>query len=90
VPTVAGVLNSVDRPRLFTRSFQGDIAEYDSVKLGLKVTVLEKPPGPDASAIERRRVYDTTQPGRSHAGHTFGDKLTPEQRLAVIEYLKTL
>jgi mono/diheme cytochrome c family protein len=90
VPTVAGVLDSTDRPRLFTRSFQGDVAEYDQVKLGLKVTVLEKPPGPGASAIEHRKVYDTTQPGQSHAGHTFGDRLTQEQRLAVIEYLKTL
>jgi hypothetical protein len=35
-------------------------------------------------------VYDTSQPGRSNAGHTYGDALTDEERWAVIEYLKTL
>jgi hypothetical protein len=35
-------------------------------------------------------VYDTTQPGRGNGGHTFGDKLTEEERMAVIEYLNTL
>ena len=45
---------------------------------------------PYASAAERRKVYDTTLPGRSNGGHTFGDKLTEEERAAVIEYLKTL
>jgi putative ABC transport system substrate-binding protein len=41
-------------------------------------------------AIERRKVYDTTQPGRGNGGHTFGDRLTEAERRAVIEYLKTL
>jgi len=35
-------------------------------------------------------VYDTTQPGRSNAGHTYGDVLTDDERWAVIEYLKML
>jgi len=42
------------------------------------------------TAYERRKIYDTTQPGRGNQGHTFGDDLTEEQRWAVIEYLKTL
>ena len=41
-------------------------------------------------ALERRKVYDTTQPGRGNGGHTFGDDLTEDERRAVIEYLKTL
>jgi hypothetical protein len=41
-------------------------------------------------ARERRQVYDTTLPGRGNAGHTFGDDLSEEERIAVIEYLKTL
>ena len=41
-------------------------------------------------AIQRRRVYDTSQPGRGHGGHTFGDSLGEDERMAVIEYLKTL
>ena len=39
---------------------------------------------------QRRRVYDTAQPGRGNGGHTFGDWLGEDQRMAVIEYLKTL
>ena len=39
---------------------------------------------------ERRKIYDTTQPGRGNGGHTFGDILTEVERRAVIEYLKTL
>lgn len=40
--------------------------------------------------IDRRKVYDTTQPGRGNGGHLFGDGLTEGERIAVIEYLKTL
>ena len=59
-------------------------------KLGWKVQVLERGPAAELPAFERRKVYDTTQPGRGNGGHTFGDDLTEEQRRAVIEYLKTL
>ena len=90
VPTVCHVLNSKTRPKIFTRSYRTGKEDYDPVKLGWKVTVL--PGGGDrgATAIERRKVYDTTQPGRANSGHPFGDKLTEEQRMDVIEYLKTL
>jgi hypothetical protein len=89
-PTVHDVLNSKARPRVFTRSYRTDEADYDKEKLGWKVQVLDGPADAKLPAIERRKVYDTTQPGRSNGGHTFGDKLTEEQRMAVIEYLKTL
>ena len=49
--------------------------------------------GPADAALparERRKVDDTTQPGRGDGGHTFGDDLTDAERMAVIEYLKTL
>jgi len=39
---------------------------------------------------ERKFIYDTTYLAHGNAGHTFGDHLTPEQRRAVLEYLKTL
>ncbi len=90
VPTVHHVLNSKARPKVFTRSYKTDTDAYDPVKLGWKVQVLDK--GPDASMppYERRKIYDTTQPGRGNGGHTFGDHFTDEERWAVIEYLKTL
>ncbi len=90
VPTVYHVLNSKARPKIYTRSFRTKKEDYDSVKLGLKITVLDKAPDPSPPAPERRKIYDTTQPGRGNGGHTFGDELTEDERMAVIEYLKTL
>jgi mono/diheme cytochrome c family protein len=90
VPTVYQVLNSKARPRIFTRSYRTGKEDYDPVKLGWKVTVLEHGPDAGLPAVERRKVYDTREPGRGNGGHRFGDKLTQEERMAVIEYLKTL
>ncbi|HZU36782.1 MAG TPA: hypothetical protein VFA18_12765 [Gemmataceae bacterium] len=90
VPTVYEVLNSKARPRIYTRSYGCEKEDYDPVKLGLKITVLDAPPDPKLSRWEQRRIYDTTQPGRHNTGHTFGDHFTDTERMAVIEYLKTL
>ena len=89
VPTLDGVLNSRARPKVFTRSFNTGEADYDHVKVGWKVIEVA-PPAEALAGIEKRKVYDTTKPGRGNWGHTFGDDLTPVERRAVIEYLKTL
>ena len=89
VPTLDGVLDSAARPRVFTRSFRTGEADYDREKVGWRVAAVA-PPGPGVSGFERRKVYDTTKPGRGNGGHTYGDHLTPDERRAVIEYLKTL
>jgi mono/diheme cytochrome c family protein len=90
VPTVYDVLNSRGRPKVFTRSYRTDEEAYDTARLGWKVEILEQSPAMVLAARERRKVYDTTQPGRGNGGHTFGDHLTDAERRAVIEYLKTL
>jgi mono/diheme cytochrome c family protein len=90
VPTLYHVLNSKARPKVFTRSYRSEKEDYDNEKVGLKVTPLTAPPGAKAPGYERRKVYDTSIPGRGNGGHTFGDDLTEDERLAVIEYLKTL
>jgi mono/diheme cytochrome c family protein len=90
VPTVYQVLNSRVRPKIYTRSFGTGKEDYDPVRLGWKVTEPAAPPDALAPGIDRRKVYDTSLRGRGNGGHTFGDKLTEEQRAAVIEYLKTL
>jgi mono/diheme cytochrome c family protein len=90
VPTVYHVLNSKARPKRFTRGYGGEKEDYDPARLGLKFTAVEEAPSAGAPAWERRRVYDTTLPGRGNGGHTFGDALSEEERAAVIEYLKTL
>jgi mono/diheme cytochrome c family protein len=90
-PTVWHVLNSKARPRVFTRSYRTDLDAYDARRLGWKFTDLPAAPDPKkVSPLEARKVYDTTRPGRGNGGHTFGDRLSEEERMAVIEYLKTL
>jgi cytochrome c5 len=89
-PTVYHVLNSKSRPRVYTRSFQTGSEDYDQVKVGWKVKELKEPIDSKLSPFDKRKIYDTTQPGRSNGGHPFGDKLTEDERMAVIEYLKQL
>lgn len=88
VPTVAGVLDSGSRPKYWTRSF--DSKDYDPAALGWNHTVLDHGQADEGDAMTRRRIYDTTQFGHGNGGHVFGDALTGDERLAVIEYLKTL
>jgi mono/diheme cytochrome c family protein len=90
VPTLYGMMNSKTRPKLFTRSFKTDEADYDKEKVGWKVTELTSPLSDKLPGFEKRKVYDTSKPGRSNAGHTYGDVLSDEERWAVIEYLKQL
>jgi len=43
-----------------------------------------------APSAERRTYFDTGAFGKSAQGHTFPDKLSREEKWAVLEYLKTL
>jgi len=90
VPTVYHVLNSTSRPNRFTRSFRGRVEDFDQERFGVRIVEVEKPVDPNVPGIERRKVYDTAEPGRGNQGHTFGDALSERDRMAVIEYLKTL
>jgi mono/diheme cytochrome c family protein len=101
VPTVEAVLNSKIRPTFWRRSL--DPFAYDQERLGLLVTSV---PGEELRALrdgatasgdplsdvalELRRVYDTTDFGRTATGHTFGDAMNDDERHAVLEFLKTL
>ncbi len=88
VPTVAGVLESGARPQYWTRSF--DSKDYDPAALGWKYSAPGHGHADEPDAAKRRQIYDTTQFGHGNGGHVFGDGLAPDQRAAVIEYLKTL
>jgi mono/diheme cytochrome c family protein len=90
VPTLYHLLNSSERPPIFRRSFRGDLDEYDTRNLGMRFQALTQGVDDSLPAIERRKVYDTTKPGRGNGGHTFGDRLSSDERMAIIEYLKTL
>lgn len=89
VPTVYHVLKSDARPTMFTRSYRTEADDYDPVRLGWKYREVDAI-DPRQPAIERRKIYDTRKRGRGNAGHTFGDDLSESERMAVIEYLKTL
>ncbi len=80
VPTIYDLLNSSSRPRYWTKSSSS--FDYDFKKLGWQYRQQER-------KLDKY-TYDTTLPGYRNEGHYFGDKLTESQRMAVIEYLKTL
>ena len=80
VPNLEGVLNSKARPKYWSRDFENPVYDYE--KLGWKYEEKNKPGG--------TTVYNTDLRGYGNYGHYFGDKLTDQERQAVIEYLKTL
>ncbi|MBS2017114.1 MAG: c-type cytochrome [Deltaproteobacteria bacterium] len=88
VPTIAALLDSATRPKYWTRDF--DSRSYDPKAVGWIHTVLDHGKDGEGDAQKKSEIYDTTRLGYSNAGHTFGDALTPADRAAVIEYLKTL
>lgn len=87
VPTVHDLLSPFDdRPKQF---YLGN-REYDPVKLGYKT-----------DELTNGFLFDTSIRGNANAGHEFNDKpegtrgrigrkLEPDERKAIIEYLKTL
>ena len=88
VPTIEAVLNSKARPTYWKR-VDYNSANFDEDSLGWPY--VETQYGQDgAPADERKYIYDTTLFAHTNVGHPFGDHLTPEERRAVIEYLKTL
>jgi mono/diheme cytochrome c family protein len=89
VPDIATLLDSTKRPT-YWRRVDHDTTHFDEETLGFPW--VELPNGQDMPplGVAARNIYDTTQFSHSNAGHTYGDSLTPEQRRAVIEYLKTL
>lgn len=80
VPTIYHLLNSDARPKFWTK--EASSYAYDFEKLGWQYRKQQ-------SKLDKY-TYDTTIPGYSNEGHYFGDKLSEDERYAVIEYLKTL
>ncbi len=85
VPTIEALLDSASRPQRWARSF--DSTDYDPKALGWRYT---EPTAEPQDPEEGKRIYDTSRLGYSNQGHTYGDALTPDERRAVVEYLKTL
>ncbi len=66
-------------PAQRVKQFPVGSRKLDPVNVGFDIT-----PGSSAYTL------DTTLPGNSNAGHTFGTDLTDEQKWALIEYMKSL
>jgi cytochrome c5 len=88
VPTIEAVLDPTKRPRFWTRTFQS--TDYDQAKLGWKHTVLDHGHAGEPTAGARVKIYDTTQTGYGNEGHLFAADLAESERVALLEYLKTL
>jgi hypothetical protein len=48
------------------------------------------PPTITNAQIEERKIYNAYMYGQGNGGHAFTSVLTDSERLAIIEYLKTL
>lgn len=78
VPTLRALLFPEERPATFYRAY--DVYDWDNVGFVSS--------GEDAA---REGVpFDTTLRGNGNGGHTYGSSLPPEDRQAILEYLKTL
>jgi len=86
IPTLYHLFNFDERPLIWKRNDYG----YDWERGGILVMdFIQIPDG--LNSRERRMYYDTRRIGNSAAGHTFPDDLlTDDEKIAVMEYLKTL
>ena len=80
VPTLSTLLNSPERPILWQRNYFHP--QYDPQNVGWEYIVRNQK--------LNQFTYDTRLEGYGNEGHTFGDHLTDDERMALIEYLKTL
>jgi hypothetical protein len=91
VPTIAALLDSRSRPTFWRFEREGDDhPAYDEARLGWAYRELEHGKAGAMSWDERNKIYDTSLTGYGSQGHTYGDDLSELERLALMEYLKTL
>jgi hypothetical protein len=100
VPTIEAVLNSKLRPEIWDRDKSPHA--YDMESVGLEYKALTKAQYADLAAtaaaapdksqakVDMGFIYDTNNFGRGKMGHTWGDSLNDYERMAVIEFLKSL
>ncbi|MEQ1879140.1 MAG: hypothetical protein ABL958_21055, partial [Bdellovibrionia bacterium] len=94
VPSVIDLLTEpTGRPRVFSLEDSGEAFRFDESSLGLnrpaagssdEIALIKQSEAGD------RSVYDIKRVGHSSGGHNFGTGLPIEDKLKLIEYLKTL
>lgn len=85
IPTLYHLFHPDERPRVWERDENG----YDRKRIGLAVEEFNAVPA-GLSPRERRRFYDASLRSHGNRGHLFPDRLTEEEKIRVLEYLKTL
>ncbi len=87
IPTLAALLDPASRPARWKRT-GAEALDYDESSVGWRFEVIT---GATTDAtIDGRKVYDTSRPGLSNQGHTFGSDLDADDRAALLDYLKVL
>ena len=85
VPTLWHLLHPDRRPKIWRRI----TIALDSEKVGFKIETPETVPEP-LSNFDRRWYFDTDVRGKSASGHHYPNRLSEDEKIAVLEYLKTL
>ena len=85
VPTLWHMLHPDERPTLWRRTELG----LDTTKMGFHFDATSEIPQ-RLKPAERRWYFDTTQSGKSAAGHDYPNELTEDQKIDLLEYLKSL
>jgi hypothetical protein len=86
VPTLWHILRPSRRPVVWQRTEDG----YDTSRMGLEFMEFDEVPSSATGAAQKREYFDTRLPGKSARGHAFPEALTEDEKVAVLEYLKTL
>ena len=85
VPTLWHMLHPDARPTLWRRTELG----LDTTKMGFHFDATSEIPQ-RLKPAERRWYFDTTQSGKSAAGHDYPNELTEDEKIDLLEYLKSL
>ena len=91
MPTIRAVLNSSERPEIWAHDHRDPFA-YDLDRVGMAHKIVSRQafeesaaqaaakPFVSQAAIDHGAIYDTTAYGHGNMGHTFGDRLTAQER----------
>lgn len=84
VPTIAELLSPNERPTTF--EVGGHALDFE--RLGVRHNAGTFPV--EYTPFSNPVVFDTREPGKGNAGHAFGASLSPDDKRALIEFLKQL
>jgi mono/diheme cytochrome c family protein len=91
VPTLHALLKSDERPNTFLRHPTTSFDHYDTKHVGWKIrSATPVDVAGQKDPFVTRSLFDSSRYGLGNQGHTFGDSLSEDERMAVIEYLKSL